>query len=396
MRFKYTIAASIFLNVAFSIFSSRSEGYAAFSLVDPSFQIAKDSTMAENLPKRRSQDSLNICGAMTAGLILDATNCRTQKLNCANLPDEESFSRLDLARYAHVVPDEEKYKSFYDGISEYGSSTLIISNILHRKMSATNHKCSSLDKALTSFGDSKSLSKAQERSWQKLRETYDGYKSKREKCPTCELDLISTAQSEISQNFNITQNNNDILKAFAQDSYDKFFDRLMVPAECRKIDQAVNLFDRHTLSIKTFPEDPLKVTNYKDSLNQIKEVLNKKIPIAVNNVCLGKDFDPIKTQEKSALIQKQGFKVKSAGKTDVQNDMFACSEPHSVVISGYRKICKKDAPDDCRETIKIENSWGETWQKENNDGWVDARAFLDRTAYIGRNLLWLEDKVNTK
>jgi hypothetical protein len=51
---------------------------------------------------------------------------------------------------------------------------------------------------------------------------------------------------------------------------------------------------------------------------------------------------------------------------------------HSVVISGYRKVCKKngDCVADCRDVVKVQNSWGKDWQIKNDDGWVDAKTLF--------------------
>lgn len=394
---------SAFLTIFAVASAARAESYVAFSQIDSEYSEPSGTIEAKNLPNTFSQDSLNICSAMTAGFLLDASNCRTQKRSCK--PDgkisieeieREAFSRVDLARYAHVVPTEEKFKSFYDGISEYGSPALILSNVIHRNRDATNHKCASLDKILTSFGDDKSLRSAQERSWEKLKDTYNTYRKKIADCPTCKDDAFSTAKSDIAQNFKITTDDVDLLKAFAQGTYDKFLDRLLIPAECRKVGQTSYFFDRDKLELKKFPENELKTSYYEETRDELKKVLSKGLPVGINNVCLGDDFDMQKTKDKSALIHRQGSNVIAGGQSEGASNMFACSKPHSVVVSGYRKVCKKGTnpndPKNCRESLKIENSWGKSWQKENNDGWVDARSFLDRTAYLGNNLLWIDDK----
>jgi hypothetical protein len=46
------------------------------------------------------------------------------------------------------------------------------------------------------------------------------------------------------------------------------------------------------------------------------------------------------------------------------------------VISGYKKVCNGS---DCKDIFKVHNSWGEEWQKLNNDGWLDADQIVNNT-----------------
>lgn len=48
---------------------------------------------------------------------------------------------------------------------------------------------------------------------------------------------------------------------------------------------------------------------------------------------------------------------------------------HAVVISGMKEVCTKDKK--CKTMMKIQNSYGKSWQKYNNDGWVLAKPLID-------------------
>ena len=61
---------------------------------------------------------------------------------------------------------------------------------------------------------------------------------------------------------------------------------------------------------------------------------------------------------------------------------------HALVIEGYRQMC--DRKGTCVDSLKVRNSWGDNWQKENNDGWVDAKTLVDATFYDQQPLTWLE------
>ena len=49
---------------------------------------------------------------------------------------------------------------------------------------------------------------------------------------------------------------------------------------------------------------------------------------------------------------------------------------HSVVICGYKKVINIKTKE-IIELFKIHNSWGEKWQKENNNGWCNAKNLLE-------------------
>jgi hypothetical protein len=60
-----------------------------------------------------------------------------------------------------------------------------------------------------------------------------------------------------------------------------------------------------------------------------------------------------------------------------------------VVITGYKSLCKKEKPSDCRDVLKIQNSWGDDWQKRNDDGWLDAQTLLGDKPIKEGAISWL-------
>lgn len=54
-----------------------------------------------------------------------------------------------------------------------------------------------------------------------------------------------------------------------------------------------------------------------------------------------------------------------------------CTQTHSLVIAGYRKMCKSDGT--CRDVVKVQNSFGKDWQEQNADGWLDAETLFRNT-----------------
>ncbi|MNK01200.1 hypothetical protein D3C87_189950 [compost metagenome] len=370
-----------------------SAGIPGFSPIDPSYTNPSGQPLViENMPRIQSQDTLGVCYSYTAGAILDAANCKYDDLDCKNLPKRESFSRLDLTRYSTDVPKDLQYRSAYDGgIKEGGAPLNIIQNMLLRRTPAANEECASLDKALVHFGDSKQLWAAQEKAWVTLKTKYAQFKENEKKCATCAADFFTTAVDEIRQDFNLKQDNTEILKAFSQVTYEKFLGDLLVPKQCSN--KVVYLENAKNLQLETFPNDPLGFSTYDESLDKIKSALANKNPVLVNSLCLDQNYDIPKAQQTIVANNKKIVAARSRGTTLDKNSLTPeCKNEHSLVVSGYRKICKKNNPQDCRVALKVHNSWGEGWQKQNDDGWVDAKTLLDRTAYQVQSFAWIQDK----
>lgn len=378
-----------------SLYSINLNASVAFSLIDDSFNEAKDKYVLENLPKSFSQDTFSNCNAVAAAFILDATNCRKdpKKRRCDKWPDEEAFSRLDITRYNQEAPKQGKYRDYFRGVQGPGSAKNIVYNAFNYRVPVASQKCSSLDQVLAKFGDTPELRKAQQAAWNTLKRKYEDYQAKKN-CPTCTADFFAAARTEISEHFKIQKDNTELLTAFSQQTYEMFLDKLLIPAECSKDDNMVSLDNVPLLKLDAFPRDELEITTYEKSIDTIKSVLSKQVPILVDNVCTGNNFNLKKTQDANIALIRSGINARTTGAKGGQTSKEICSDAHSVVISGYRKICKKiDTPEEeCRESLKIENTWGKTWQNENNDGWVDAQTFMDRTGYLGQNLIWIEDK----
>lgn len=99
---------------------------------------------------------------------------------------------------------------------------------------------------------------------------------------------------------------------------------------------------------------------------RIKQLIDSGYPVLINAVCLG------------------GL-----------GDNGRCDKRHSVVIDGYQQTCKTNNFDVCRFELHLHNCWGEEWQTQTNDGWIDAANFIEHLNLGGSHvtpgeLSWLE------
>jgi hypothetical protein len=110
----------------------------------------------------------------------------------------------------------------------------------------------------------------------------------------------------------------------------------------------------------SFPSKPADFT-YEKWIGKVKDVVKSGNPLTFDGICLEYNKDQ------------------------------TCKTFHSVAISGYRKVCKnvenlkllptgknekEKCTVECRDLVKVQNSWGADWQT-NSDGWVDAKVLAE-------------------
>lgn len=334
---------------------------AGFRSIPSDFKVkAVEESLVSNMAPVKSQDSLGICYSFAAATIIDTVRCKATGVDCQKLPAEKTASALDLARFgisSEKDPSVHSADSIYgfNGIYEGGSPFNVLHRLLKTK-SYSSEKCAPFDQIVN-----KSTSHAQNlqmlnASWARLRQQYSTYKSKEKSCPTCAADFASTAVDDIRQDFDLKASNTQVLKAFAEESYEKFLDKVLVPEECHNPRKMLRFGSG--LTAEYFPKENMS-NYYNETLAVIKNVLKANLPVSLG-FCLDEPFTGMKN----------------------------CTNAHAVVVTGYRKFCK--APGNCREALKIQNSWGQQWQKDNDDGWVDAKNILDRSSYNQGMVAWIQ------
>lgn len=339
--------------------------------------LADKSTVIEvgSMPRVRSQDTFGICYSFVAATLLDQANCVTKGVeSCSSVPDSEKNSPLDMARYgsflsAHSGLDSTDRFS-YMGINEGGSVAVALYNAL--EVNATvKESCAPFDHVVAKAQSPLEVQKLEQAMWKKFRDSYESYQKKIKECANCGLEYATAKAQELRENYNLKTTNKDILQAFAQDTYGKFLDRLLIPEECWESEN--NLTAKGKWEVKEYPQKGKK-SDYASTISQIKELLTKRRPVSVG-FC---------AQEKVSVksIAECGSIKDGSGNISGAN--------HAVIIKGYRKVCR--SANDCYEALQIQNSWGESWQTANSDGWVDAKTLLDRSFYEWGALTWLEAK----
>jgi len=145
---------------------------------------------------------------------------------------------------------------------------------------------------------------------------------------------------QINRLLNTSLTEAQLNRALGMRSFAEFLFAIIFPDGCGK-----HIRPPKKPSLGFFPKDQNPVTS--DELKKkIKEILDLDLPVQIARLCTG------------GLIENE------------------CKNMHAVVLSGYKTICTKTEPTICRKLYKVQNTWGQEWQDQNNDGWMDAEHLL--------------------
>lgn len=100
-------------------------------------------------------------------------------------------------------------------------------------------------------------------------------------------------------------------------------------------------------------------------------------------------YPPLMEKKTEKGIKDFVFRTLSAGapleaRLCVTRKKDKCLLGHSLAITGQRYICSKSS---CRQEFRVQNSFGQGWQKKNNDGWIDADKFIEHMEGPGLGLM---------
>jgi hypothetical protein len=358
------------INVIFLIFTSISHAtVGAYGLDSRKIPGNETDVVAiRNMPRVRSQDSVGLCASFAAATLIDEAKCvQDGENNCAAVSDDKKVAPLDLSRFSEVMGDNADSRYAYDKIKEGGYTPLILNNAAIESRKVVKESCAPFDQITAGIDDPRLLEKS---IWGRFNEVYEKNKSvsstEAEFCPTCEA-----AAKEVKEEYALKASNKDVLESFGKKTYGEFMDRLLIPTECtgRK-----NVLRLENLSLGVFPEknsfDPKDTEKQKieKTVQKIKSVLGRKRPMSLDYCG-------------SVPLDRQ--KVKKISQ---------CKDGHAIVIKGYKKVCKTGAKSECRNMLQVQNSWGQKWQDDNNNDWVDGDELIKRSLFETSSFAWLDIK----
>ena len=309
-----------------------------------------------NMPAYKSQDSLGACRAFSLATIMQKHTCDkwSDKIpDCKNPPPQfhissfgmQIYTNKDVVRNKTFQPYQKVARSMYDiivDISKY--PTFIIDS------------CKPFSNMINKFDhNTEKQIKETEKFFTYLQNLYNSKKA----ATATDVADCTECIIEITKATGISGGLFNLKKALTKETYDKFLYTLFFDGCDFK--SFADGFEAYG-----YPGDAVNATPL-EIKNEIIKGLRKNKPVLFPKLCLTTD----------------------------DNNLF--NDIHSIVISGYKKVIKDS---NFKEVFKVHNSWGESWQKIHNDGWVDADVVVNNTCrksqlqsdpYVSTaSVLWLE------
>jgi hypothetical protein len=244
-----------------------------------------------------------------------------------------------------------------------GSASAILSNYVASSNRGIKESCASYDAFVSKGKTADEQIKFELEMWTRLKKIYEDSKSGTVKCLDC---LATTTANDLQNEYKSKVTNTEVLAAFGEKTYEEFLSRVLIPEACNSPTQQI--LWRPTGEFKVWPADASEM-KIESGFEKIRTNLKKGQVMGLQGLCLDKDYN---------------------GGT--------CHTSHEVVINGYcEKMCDKNNPTNCKKNVvKIQNNWGQTWQDENHDGWVEGETLLKRTPFNNpdkASLLWIENNI---
>lgn len=293
----------------------------------------------------KSQDGIGLCYGFSATSLLEHHRCSANNSNCQNPSDQ--LSSLDVTSYGDP-----------GRIVEGGHTGRILSNI-QSKRKVAKEECVQFSALVHRWSNNQGeMFNNEKGGWRVLVEKWREYKglnqnTPRNDCVTCMADAIKSTL------VNIQTPKDQLEDAFrSSNTLEQFLYKSLMPTHCLADN---NLATIPPYNVRSFPtyKDTLTV----DSLTKkVEQILLSGLPLEIG-ICTTLDFN-------GGCVKDQG---------------------HSIALFGIKETCSR-SQGICKTMVKIKNSYGKTWQDENDDGWVDLKFLAESSVALSKNgnINWIE------
>jgi hypothetical protein len=314
-----------------------------YNKAGPGFILSGTETIIEPATPIKSQDGIGLCYAFSATSLLESYRCRELNLNC-NDP-HEFLSTLDVT---------SNYEN--ERLKEGGSTFRILSNLESGRKKIAREECIQFATLVHQMADNKNnMIKDEKRGWIFLTKKWNEYKglgdTKRNDCVSC---LANSIKSTL---VNIQTPSDQIKNAFLDaHTLEEFLYKTLLPSQCL-LDSKMAAIPPFTAKI--FPGYN-EVATDRALTNKIEILLKNKIPLEMG-ICT----DPNRP----------------------------CRENfgHSIALYGFKEV-RSPNTGEIKKLVKVKNSYGMSWQKENNDGWVELSTLVEASLAQSQheNISWIQ------
>lgn len=381
MRYLFLLASLFFASVAYA------EKPPPFSS-EPSFiEVPGTRIEISNMPKVLDQLGFATCFAFASATLLqkhicDQPDVKSKYPVCASIGTEYEVSPIYLTAFSEKVREEIAGDSYRKGkIALHGGVGIhVLYSVDNQRGRLLSESCFPtvaygkkynivLNMDISNFENLTytELKAMYERrdinanaAIEGLRAVYNKYKktpNEASACPECLEKAAAAANMELAE---LVPRPRPLIMAgtryaLTQDTFEAFLWGAFFghPSSCPVIRFPIK-------KVNVYPKkNELVTTNHASIISKVKEVLSTGRPLMSEGVC--------------AFGNPAGVDY--------------CSDRHALIISGYQKACTSKnlklgdkVVDKCRDMFKVQNSWGELWQKrvnKNSPGWIFAVDFLE-------------------
>lgn len=333
---------------------AQAETVSCFATVDSNVYASStvDSNLP-NLPRVRNQGGFNACVGYASACVAQYYQCNFGKpgiIPCSQVESKRELSPLAMLGLANRTDERSADGDLgnHNNIKFGGAGEAALGNISNFG-SALAESCYPFDQVVNKYGNDPTASTAM---LDRLRSLYSKNKGKTEG-DIC-FDCINKAvQEDLKTDTNIA----DIKLALKEKTFAEFLYSVTLGKNRDNCPDVVEI--KPDSKFNSFPAKNDKVKP-EALIGKIREVLKTGYPLLLDGIC------PIKINGK-------------------------CTGRHSLAITGYREQCTKDKTK-CRKVVRVQNSWGEDWQKQYDDGWIDAETLLGGETQLGGAISWLTKK----
>lgn len=332
-----------------------------FSRIPIQFSEVQDEILVPNMPAIRDQHQAPLCYTYAAAVLIEHAICREDHLDCKALSSERRPSVLDLSKFAVDV------KTIGRGIAPTDAREYPKTIVTTATIDRTLLPLVVLDNLFTSGGMIAKESCAPAEQYfardpellQRLAFHWVAHERLRRTNRVSAAEYAASASLEIEA---LVQNSSasDLIAAFGAKSQGEYFYQVLVPKKCARAANVVQFYTANK-QLEYWPRNG-EVAQYATSLRTIKGVLTTKVPVVL-----------------SVCTLRQATK-------ECANEDGSETRAHAIAVSGFRRACKESQ---CIDALKVHNSWGETWQREHGDGWVDARDLLGHLSFFPGAIGWM-------
>lgn len=294
----------------------------------------------------KAQDGIGLCYGFSTTSLLENYRCRELNLNCSD--PHEFLSSLDVTSYY-------ERKSLIEG----GNAYRILSNLQSSKRKVAKEECVQFSALVHQMTDYKNNTYSNEKvGWSFLIKKWNEFKGLGK--DVVRNDCVGCMADEIKKTLPNIQTPMDQLKdAFTSaHTMEEFLYKTILPSQCLDENKMANIPEFVT---RTYPGFNDKV-DAEGIAKKIESLLLSNIPVEIG-ICTQKDFN-------EKCMENNG---------------------HSIALFGIKEVCSH-SKNDCRTMVKVKNSYGNSWQLQNNGGWIDLQSLAESSILLEKNnnISWIE------